>query len=63
MQELCLAIAHSSYGRMFAFSISDAAPMRLPGAVFLAASAYMLGALAVIRRAFAMFPMAAASFF
>jgi len=63
LQELCLAIAHSSYGRLFAFSISDAAPMRLPGAVFLAASAYMLGALAVIRRAFAMFPMAAASFF
>ena len=63
MQELCLAIAHSSYGRMFAFSISDVAPMRLPGAVFLAASAYMLGALAVIRRAFAMFPVAAASFF
>ena len=35
----------------------------IEGAVFLAASAYMLGALAVIRRAFAMFPMAAASFF
>ena len=63
LQELCLAIAHSSYGRIFALSISETATLKLPGAVFLAASAYMLGALGIIQRTFALFPAAAASFF
>jgi len=62
LQELCEAFAHSGYGRLFAFSISNAAPARLPGACFLAASACMLAALGVATRTFALFPEAAAKF-
>jgi len=62
LQELCEAIAHPMYARIFAYFISDAAPVKLPGAPFLLASALFLAALAVIRRTFALFPTAAAQF-
>ena len=50
LQEGCEALGHSGYGRLFAYAISDAAPLRLPGAPFVAAAAFMLGALGIFQR-------------
>lgn len=63
LQELTDAFAHSSYGRIFGASITETARVKLPGAVFLAASTYMLGGLAVVQRTFGLFAAEAAKFF
>ena len=62
LNELTLAIAHSGYGRTLALFISDKAPMKLPGAPFLLASACMLGGLGIVEKTIAAFPAAAAGF-
>ena len=62
LSELCLALAHSGYGRLLAVFISEAAPLRLPGAPFLLAGVLMLGGLGVIRTTLAAAPEAAARF-
>ena len=62
LNELCLAIAHSAYGRTLALFISDAAPFKLPGAPFVLASGFIMASLAVITRTFAAFPQLAASY-
>lgn len=62
LNELCLAIAHSTYGRTLALFISDSAPFRLPGAPFVLASGCIMASLVVITRTFAAFPQLAASY-
>jgi len=62
LQELMEALGHSGYGRLFAFAISDASALKLPGSPFLVASGLLLAALATIKSTFAKFPAAAASF-
>jgi DHA1 family tetracycline resistance protein-like MFS transporter len=55
VSELCLALAHSGYGRLFAYFISEKAPMKLPGAPFLVATALLLSALGVMGKTFSRF--------
>ena len=62
LSELCLAIAHSTYGRTLALFISANAPMKLPGAPFIMASVFILASLGVISHTFAAFPAEAARF-
>ena len=52
IQELCGAIGNPAYARLFAYFISDAAPVKLPGAHFVFASALMIACFAVSRRTF-----------
>lgn len=42
VQELCGALGNPLYSRLFAYFISDAAPLKLPGAHFLASAAFLL---------------------
>ena len=63
LNELCLALAHSFYGRTLALFISDKAPLKLPGAPFLMAAAFILAGLGVSSHTFAAFPEAAARLF
>ena len=42
LQELCGALGNPLYSRLFAYFISDAAPIKLPGAQFLASAAFLL---------------------
>jgi len=62
LQELCEAVGHSGYGRLFAYFISDAAPVRLPGAPFIAAGSLMLAALGFIKSTLMAHPEASARF-
>jgi len=62
LQELCEALAHSGYGRLFAYSISDKAPFQFAGAPFAAAAAIMLAALGVIEKTLGSCSKAAAAF-
>ena len=62
LNELCLALAHSAYGRTLALFISDKAPLPLPGAPFLMAATFLLGGLGVARHTFGALPEAAAKF-
>ena len=62
LNELCLALAHTTYGRTLALFISDRAPIKLPGAPFVLASGFLVAGLTVARKAFAAFPEAAATF-
>ena len=52
IQELCGALGNPAYARLFAYFISDAAPVKLPGAHFVFASALMIACFAVSRRTF-----------
>ena len=52
IQELCGALGNPAYARLFAYFISDAAPLKLPGAHFVFASALMIACFAVSRRTF-----------
>ena len=52
IQELCGALGNPSYARLFAYFISAAAPVKLPGAHFVFASALMIACFAVSRRTF-----------
>lgn len=63
LQEGCEAFGHSGYGRMFALFISDQAPVKLPGAPFVAATAFMLSALGLFKATIAANLAAAANFF
>ena len=52
VQELCEALGHSGYGRLFAYAISERSPSYVPaGTPFLAASALMVSALTVLHKA------------
>mmetsp|Transcript_38851 Transcript_38851/g.90865 ORF Transcript_38851/g.90865 Transcript_38851/m.90865 type:complete len:143 (+) Transcript_38851:207-635(+) len=42
LQELCSALALFLYGRLFAFAISERAPVRLPGIPFIAAAGFLV---------------------
>jgi len=42
LQELCGALGNPMYSRLFAYFISDAAPVKLPGAHFIAAGVLLL---------------------
>ena len=63
LQEACLAIAYVVYGRLFAHFISDKAPMKLPGAPFVLASAILVVAFAILQGTFTTFAQRAAAFF
>ena len=63
LNELTLAIAHSGYGRTLALFISDKAPMKLPGAPFVLASAILVVAFAILQGTFTTFAQRAAAFF
>ena len=39
--QVCEALALPMYGRLFGYFISDAAPLKLPGAPFIVASALL----------------------
>lgn len=60
LNELCLALAHSGYGRTLALFISDKAPFKLPGVPFLVASALLFGGFGVATHTFSAFPGVAA---
>ena len=63
LSELCLALALSGYGRLLALFISDKAPMKLPGAPFVLASAILVVAFAILQGTFTTFAQRAAAFF
>ena len=42
LTELCGALGNPLYSRLFAYFISDAAPLKLPGAHFIAAALFLL---------------------
>mmetsp|Transcript_24086 Transcript_24086/g.58068 ORF Transcript_24086/g.58068 Transcript_24086/m.58068 type:complete len:343 (+) Transcript_24086:407-1435(+) len=62
LTELCAAIGLPTYSRIFAYFISDAAPIKLPGAHFLLAAVYCLLSFFSSRRNFALNSVAAAKY-
>lgn len=44
VQKLCSAVGNAGYSRIFAYSISEAAPFKLPGAHFLVSALLLLAA-------------------
>jgi len=62
LQELCLALAHSTYGRVFGYFISDKAPIRLPGAPFILAAVALFAGFGTMTATFSSLPDQASKF-
>ena len=63
LNELCLALAHSTYGRTLALFISTKAPVaNMPGAPFFLGAAFLIAGLGVMVHTFGSLPEAAAQF-